>query len=152
MTYPWLLTIPPHADVLHYSAEELRRAVIDAMRACETWTKGPSPSICPKLSLSLPSGPKVFTHSSRPPQLSPGGRFLAFVGSESWLQVIDLHNNGRIVWVYDTREDCVADGADVSIAKHQICVTKSGSLVLAYISRMEHDRQQFRYSRFLPSI
>ena len=140
------MTIPPHADILQYTAEELRRVVIDAARACEAWTKGPTPSVSPKLSQSFPYGLLELNRLSQPPRFSPGGRFLAYMENEHQLRLVDLRNDGCVRWVHDIREDCISpEVVQALMISYEICVTKSGSLLLAYISRMEHNAQYFQY-------
>ena len=141
---PWLLVIPPQADVKQYTADQLRRAVIDAIRACEAWSKGPKPSIRPKLSLSFPYGPVAVARDSQPPRLSPGGRFLAHMASGHHIQVVDLHNNGQVIWVHDIYKDCKPEKLDRAIiATYDIGVTKSGSLIIAYSLLAKRDRDDF---------
>ena len=82
--------IPPCAKIEDYSAEQLRRIVVEAVRVRDSWTKGPSPSVRLERKQTITLKPAISKGSRLSPKFFPGGRFLVIVDGLTQLRVIDL--------------------------------------------------------------
>ena len=125
--------LPPSANIKEYSAEQLRRIAIEAVRIRNSWTSCRSRSSCLERKDTILRNPTASEESSLPPKLFPGGRFLVVLDSRTQLRVIDLHDSGRAVWVYDISSDSVSEPVrGAMFYAYDVCMLEDGSLVLAY--------------------
>ena len=126
-------SLPPYAKIEEYSAEQLRRIAIEAVRIRDSWTKGPSPSVRLEQKQTIARNPTASEEPPQPPKFFPGGRFLAFFDSRMLLQIIDLHDAGRLALTYYLLSEHRPDrDEDVVLYSYDVGMLEDGTLVLAY--------------------